>query len=142
MRDEVIIEEAIRMVGEGVSVTFPVRGFSMLPFIVGGRDSVILQRPGNLRVGYVVLAWVEGERYVVHRIIQIAGERVTLMGDGNIAGVEHCRLSDVKAIATHVVKPSGRHRSLQSVWMMRAARWWFAVRPVRRYILGIYRRLL
>jgi hypothetical protein len=142
MRDEVIIEEAIRMVGEGVSVTFPVRGFSMLPFIVGGRDSVILQRPGNLRVGDVVLAWVEGERYVVHRIIQIAGERVTLMGDGNIAGVEHCRLSDVKAIATHVVKPSGRHRSLQSVWMMRAARWWFAVRPVRRYILGIYRRLL
>lgn len=142
MRDEVIIEEAIRMVGEGVSVTFPVRGFSMLPFIVGGRDSVILQRPGNLRVGDVVLAWVEGERYVVHRIIQIAGERVTLMGDGNIVGVEHCRLSDVKAIATHVVKPSGRHRSLQSVWMMRAARWWFAVRPVRRYILGIYRRLL
>lgn len=142
MRDEVIIEEAIRMVGEGVSVTFPVRGFSMLPFILGGRDSVILQRPGNLRVGDVVLAWVEGERYVVHRIIQIAGERVTLMGDGNIAGVEHCRLSDVKAIATHVVKPSGRHRSLQSVWMMRAARWWFAVRPVRRYILGIYRRLL
>jgi len=142
MRDEVIIEEAIRMVGEGVSVTFPVRGFSMLPFIVGGRDSVILQRPGNLRVGDVVLAWVEDERYVVHRIIQIAGERVTLMGDGNIAGVEHCRLSDVKAIATHVVKPSGRHRSLQSVWMMRAARWWFAVRPVRRYILGIYRRLL
>ncbi len=142
MRDEVIIEEAIRMVGEGVSVTFPVRGFSMLPFIVGGRDSVILQRPGNVRVGDVVLAWVEGERYVVHRIIQIAGERVTLMGDGNIAGVEHCRLSDVKAIATHVVKPSGRHRSLQSVWMMRAARWWFAVRPVRRYILGIYRRLL
>ena len=130
------------MVGEGVSVTFPVRGFSMLPFIVGGRDSVILQRPGNLRVGDVVLAWVEDERYVVHRIIQIAGERVTLMGDGNIAGVEHCRLSDVKAIATHVVKPSGRHRSLQSVWMMRAARWWFAVRPVRRYILGIYRRLL
>lgn len=130
------------MVGEGVSVTFPVRGFSMLPFIVGGRDSVILQRPGNLRVGDVVLAWVEGERYVVHRIIQIAGERVTLMGDGNIVGVEHCRLSDVKAIATHVVKPSGRHRSLQSVWMMRAARWWFAVRPVRRYILGIYRRLL
>ena len=130
------------MVGEGVSVTFPVRGFSMLPFIVGARDSVILQRPGNVRVGDVVLAWVEGERYVVHRIIQIAGERVTLMGDGNIAGVEHCRLSDVKAIATHVVKPSGRHRSLQSVWMMRAARWWFAVRPVRRYILGIYRRLL
>ena len=34
--DESIMQEAIRLVGEGVSVTFPVNGRSMLPFIVGG----------------------------------------------------------------------------------------------------------
>ena len=33
--DALIMAEAIRLVGEGVSVSFPVNGCSMLPFIVG-----------------------------------------------------------------------------------------------------------
>lgn len=142
MKDEIIIKEAIRMVDEGVSVTFPVKGYSMLPFIIGGKDSVILQRPTAPKVGDVVLAWVDGFHYVVHRIIRIDGQQVVLMGDGNIAGVEHCTLADVKAIATHVVKPSGKHYDLQRPAWQRAARYWLRLRPLRRYILGIYRRVL
>ena len=38
--DETVLSEAIRLVGEGVEVTFPVNGRSMRPFIEGGRDSV------------------------------------------------------------------------------------------------------
>ena len=34
MTDEVIIKEAVRLVADGVSVTFPVKGRSMLPFII------------------------------------------------------------------------------------------------------------
>ena len=59
--DESIMQEAIRLVGEGVSVTFPVNGRSMLPFIVGGEDSVVLVKPETLKVGDVVLAQVEGD---------------------------------------------------------------------------------
>ena len=36
MTDYDIIEEAIRLVREGVNVTLPVKGRSMLPFIIGG----------------------------------------------------------------------------------------------------------
>ena len=57
--DSLILAEAIRMVKSGVSVTFPVNGRSMLPFIVGGRDSVILEKPKELRRGEVVLALVK-----------------------------------------------------------------------------------
>ena len=42
MNDKEIIEEAIRLAREGVRVTFPVKGQSMLPFIIGGKESVIL----------------------------------------------------------------------------------------------------
>lgn len=142
MTDEIIIHEAIRLVDEGVSVTFPVKGYSMLPFIIGSRESVILQRPLTVRLGDVVLAWVDDCRYVVHRVIGIEGERVILMGDGNIVGVEHCLLSDVKALATHVVDAKGRKRDLYAPWRQRASRLWWQMRPVRRYILAIYRRLL
>ncbi len=141
MTDEVIIEEAIRLVNDGVSVTFPVKGVSMLPFIIGGRESVILAQPKDIVVGTVVLAWVEGCRYVVHRIIKIDGEQVTLMGDGNVAGVEHCTIQDVKALVTHVVDEKGRRRSLYTPWRQRAARFWRVLLPIRRYILAIYRRI-
>ena len=86
MNDNEIIEEAIRLAREGVRVTFPVKGQSMLPFIIGGKESVILRRPGVIGVGDVVLAWVDGSRYVVHRIIRIDDDRITLMGDGNVGG--------------------------------------------------------
>ena len=141
MTDNEIIEEAIRLVREGVSVTLPVNGNSMLPFIIGGKESVILQQPELPKVGGVVLAWADGFRYVVHRIVRIDGERVTLMGDGNLMGTEHCLIGDIKARVTHVVDAKGRTHYLYKGWRKLAAKVWFWLRPVRRYLLAIYRRL-
>ena len=108
--DDFVIEEAIRLVSDGVSVTLPVGGNSMLPFIIGGRESVILQKPANLKVGDIVLAWADNCKYAVHRIILFDGDDVILMGDGNLVGTERCKL-------------------------------WWHLRPVRRYLLAIYRRM-
>ena len=141
MSDKDIIEEAIRLVDEGLCVTLPVNGRSMLPFIIGGRESVILQKAVRPKVGDVVLAWVNGIRYVVHRIIRVDGENVTLMGDGNLVGVEHCALDDIKALATHVVDADGQTHNLYTPWRKEIARLWFWLRPVRRYLLAIYRRI-
>lgn len=139
--DHEILEEATRLAKEGLSVTLPVKGNSMLPFIIGGKESVILQKPDHPKVGDVVLAWVENCRYVVHRIIKIDGHNVVLMGDGNIIGTEHCKIDDICAIATHVVSADGKRHDLYSKWRMRATRLWWYLRPIRRYILAIYRRL-
>ena len=125
MTDNEIIEEACRLVREGVNVTLPVTGQSMLPFIIGGEESVILHRPGLIAVGDVVLAWVDGNRYVVHRIIKLDYDRVTLMGDGNVKGTEHCLLKDVKARVTHVVSADNKKRDLYSRWRVRAAKLWY-----------------
>ena len=141
MNDNDVIEEAVRLVQEGVTVTFPVTGQSMLPFIIGGKESVILHAPGLTAVGDVVLAWVDGNRYVVHRIINIDGDRVTLMGDGNVKDTEHCLLKDVKARVTHVVSADNKKRDLYSRWRMFGAKVWYWLRPIRRYLLAIYRRV-
>lgn len=141
MNDNGFIEEALRLVQEGVTVTFPVTGQSMLPFIIGGKESVILHAPGLTAVGDVVVARVDGNRYVVHRIINIDGDRVTLMGDGNVRGTEHCLLKDVKARVTHVVSADNKKRDLYSRWRVLAAKLWYWLRPIRRYLLAIYRRL-
>ena len=139
LKDNKIIEEAIKLVEEGICVTLPVDGRSMLPFIIGGKDSVILEKPRKAEIGDIVLAWVEQCRYVVHRIIAITGDEVTLMGDGNIRGTEQCRLGDIKATITYVVDEKNRRINIYN----RKYRWssfiWVKLRPVRRYLLALYR---
>jgi len=71
IKDNILIQEAIKLVEDGICVTFPVDGRSMLPFIIGGKDSVILEKPSKPEMGDIVLAWVDNCRYVVHRIIDL-----------------------------------------------------------------------
>lgn len=137
--DDNILAEAIRLVSEGIAVTFPVNGRSMLPFIVGGRESVVLESPRPPQVGDVVLAYVENCRYVIHRILKIEGDNVTLMGDGNLYGVEHCHIQDIKASATHVIAADGKPRSLDSRRSRRRAGIWRKLKPIRKWLLLAYR---
>ena len=89
--DEQIIGDAIRLVSEGMAVTMLVKGRSMLPFILGGRESAVLTQPGEIKTGDVVLARIDGRRYVLHRVMEVSDDRVVLMGDGHIRGQEVCR---------------------------------------------------
>ena len=57
------------------------------------------------------------------------------MGDGNLSGTESCTVADVMGTVTAIergkrtVKPG-------------KGRFWRFLKPLRRYILGIYRRLI
>ena len=137
-----ILHELIRLVNEGQRVVLPVKGYSMLPFIIGGRESVELVKSEMVAVGDVVLAWINGSRFVVHRIIRIEGNQVQLMGDGNLTADEYCQISDVKARVEYVIASNGKRRYLYTPQRLRFSRFWSKLLPVRRWILAIYRRSL
>jgi hypothetical protein len=140
--DEQIIREAVRLVDEGLAVTMLVKGRSMLPFILGGQESAVLTQPGDIRPGDVVLARIDGCRYVLHRVMEVSADKVVLMGDGNIRGQEICRPSDVLARADEVVGADGCHRRLDTPKARRQARVWRRLLPLRRYLLAIYKRTI
>ena len=143
LANNIVIKEAIAMLQEGRRVVLAVKGCSMYPFIIGGKESVELVSPQEpLKVGDVVLAWVDGTHYVIHRIIAIKDNQVSLMGDGNVSGVEHCTKDEVAAIAEYVISPKGKRRYLYTKGRMRFARLWGKLLPIRRWILAIYRRTL
>ena len=135
-----ILVELIKLVNEGQRVTLPVKGNSMLPFIIGGRDSVEVVKPDTVAVGDVVLAWINDSRFVVHRIFKVDGDHVQLMGDGNLTDDEYCLTSDVKARVEYVIAPNGHRRYLYTKNRLRFSHLWNKLRPVRRWILAIYRR--
>lgn len=137
--NDLFFAEVERMLSQGQAVTLRGKGRSMLPFIVDGRDSVVLrQTGGDLAVGDIVLARVPGKGYVLHRIYEVHGEWLTLMGDGNLCVTEKCRREDVRGKAASIVR-NGRTVECASRAERFKAACWRRLLPVRRYLLYICR---
>ena len=134
--NDVMMESIASLLSEGREVRFTPKGVSMRPFIEGGRDSVILRKETDFGVGDIVLVRLLNGCYVLHRIIAKSGERLTLMGDGNLKGMESALASDVIGMVTGIVKPNGKCRKPKK------GRLWFKLFPFRKRLLWIYRKKL
>ena len=95
------VKEAIR---EGHTATINVKGYSMRPFLEHCRDKVRLASFTDLKVGDAVLAEFSPDKYVLHRIIEIDGDVVVMMGDGNLRHKEICCKEDIVGIVTHYIR--------------------------------------
>ena len=138
--NDILIPEIIRLIAEGSKVRFTPKGMSMLPFIRGERDSVVLTAVKDIKIGDIVLAQV-GSSYVIHRIVDMNDDVVTLMGDGNIIGTEKCKVTNILAMAEKIIK-DGKEIDCRSMNHLRKAWIWVKLKPIRRYLLAIYRRVI
>lgn len=140
--NEIILPNDVMMGGiaallsEGREVRFTPKGVSMRPFIEGGRDSVILKKRTDYDIGDIVLVKLVNGCYLLHRIIEKSGEKLTLMGDGNLKGTESALASDVIGMVTGIVKPNGK------CVRPKKGRLWFRLLPFRSCLLWIYRKKL
>lgn len=132
------VRDAIR---EGYSATILVKGWSMRPFLEHQRDKVLLVAPEELKTGDAVLAETTPGHFVLHRIIEIDGDDITLMGDGNLTGTEHCKKSDVCGVVSEYIRPA-RTISADDPELVRDIRRWRRLLPYRKYLLMIYRALV
>lgn len=136
IEDDVYFGTMKGFIDMGKSVSMTPKGFSMLPFIRGERDSVVIGPVCEpLQVGDIILARI-GSRYVMHRIIALDADRITMMGDGNLRGVEHCLAGEVIGKVTEIVGSNGRHAKPGKGTL------WRHLLPFRRYLLAIYKRTL
>ncbi len=126
-------------VEDGKTVIINVKGFSMRPFLEHMRDSVKLSPWTDLNIGDAVLAEIAPGHFVLHRIIAIDGDALTLMGDGNIRGTEACRRSDVCGVVTEYIRPNGHVLLASDPTLQRRIRLWRRLLPIRRWLLAIYR---
>lgn len=133
--NDILLGEVAALLREGREAVITPTGNSMLPFIRGGVDRVVLRRTDDVTVGDIVLVHTGG-RYILHRLIARDGDALTLMGDGNLQGTESCTTADVVGTVTAVIRPSGREQTPGK------GRLWRILKPLRRYLLAIYRRLI
>ena len=132
IKDQTLMMEEIKqLISEGKTVSISAKGYSMNPFIMHLRDQITLGpwTDDQIRKGAVVLAKDTRGCFVIHRIISVRDESVTLLGDGNIYGTETMPRDKVYGI----IDCSALHLFFARIWL------W--MRPVRRYPLAIFRRI-
>ncbi len=141
--DKAIMMEEIRvLISEGRTVSLTVKGNSMNPFMVNMRDQITLGpwKEGDLKKGCVALVRDTRGSHLVHRIIKTDKNTVTLLGDGNIGLTETATLDNVIGIMYSVTRKGREWTSDSFVW--RCYSWlWMFLTPVRRWPLGLWRRL-
>lgn len=138
----VMMEEIRKMISEGKTVTITLKGNSMNPFIVHLRDQMTLGpwKDEDIRKGTVALVRDIYGNHLIHRIIKREGNKVTLLGDGNIGITETATLDNVIGIMYALTRKGRTYTPKSLTWRIYSAIWAFLT-PVRRYPLGLWRRI-
>ena len=113
-----------------------VTGTSMVPFLRHEKDHVQLVPPsGDFRVGQILL-FSMGDRLILHRLRKKRDGNLVMNGDGQ-CHFEVIRPEQVVAVATHVIRRSGRVISCNSLgwWLLSAL--WYPTRPLRPRLLRL-----
>lgn len=123
--NELLFPEVIRYIEQGKTVTIPLKGNSMRPFLCHQRDKALLCKCDKVEVGNPILAEISPGQYVLHRVVSIDGDTLTLLGDGNLT-TEICHVSCIRALAYGFIrkgrtKPdlitSNKWKSYSWIWM-------------------------
>lgn len=142
LANKIFFAQVEEMLAEGREVQLLVKGHSMRPLLRSERDTVVLApyRGEQLHRSDIVLFRYR-DRHVLHRIVRIEGDRLTLEGDGNYRLQEHCTVADVVAIVRRVVRPGGRVIACESLRWHISSRTWRLFPPlIRRYLLAFLYR--
>lgn len=140
MDNEILLGKVRSSLAEGKQVRLRAKGDSMRPSIYSG-DVLVIAPAKDFGRYDVVLAGVDGERYVVHRVVDISGSRIILMGDANLYAREECRREDVYGLVASVVH-DGRELDINSAKERFKAYCRCLILPLRRirYRLGSRRK--
>ncbi|KUG10427.1 hypothetical protein BEI02_16865 [Elizabethkingia sp. HvH-WGS333] len=124
--NDLFFEQVKERLNAGQKVKIPVAGKSMEPFLQNG-DLVVLKRfeENDLVNGKIVLAYFNNA-YVLHRIVRIREDTVTLAGDGNIQQVEIITNKDILAVVIHAYREE-RELSINTL----LGQIWYKLRVIR-----------
>ncbi len=132
-----LIEAAI---SSGKDARLTVTGFSMYPLFYNGRDDVILTGPKNLKKYDVVLYKRPNGSYILHRILKIKGDTLTIAGDNEIQKEYPVAASQVIAVMSSFIR-KGKHCSTAAPWYVIYSRLWAFIFPYRYTAIKILKKL-
>ena len=137
-------EEIAQLLQEGNPVRVRIDGESMHPFIVGGKDEVLLipyDKKTPIELWSCIFYKWKGH-YMIHRFVGLQDGQYCMMGDGNLVQIERIEESDILGILQTIYHADGSAQyCLGKKWLCQG-RYWFKFRKLRRFLLPIYRKFV
>lgn len=137
-------EEIAQLLQEGNPVRVRIDGESMHPFIVGGKDEVLLipyDKKTPIELWSCIFYKWKGH-YMIHRFVGFQDSQYCMMGDGNLVQIERIEESDILGILQTIYHADGSTQyCLGKKWLCQG-RYWFKFRKLRRFLLPIYRKFV
>ena len=137
------LPEVVKMLNEGHTVyVTPSWLFLCVLSLKTTVTKLLLVKPSTIKVGDPVLAEITPRHFVLHRIDSIEGDgNITLRGDGNL-GVEHCKKENIVGAVIGFYRKGRNKMDATNAWKWKSYSFiWTRLLPIRRYLLGIYRRI-
>lgn len=137
---QIFLDMVKEMVQGGRDVPITITGNSMSPFLIHGRDRVLLSKISrSLHKGDMVLYQRENGQYVMHRIRYINRKRneYYMIGDAQNLTEGPLREEQIAAVVTSVFR-KGRVLQPGDFWWEFFRRIWLHIVPFRRYAVRIY----
>ena len=126
-----LIKETI---SAGRSIRFSVTGNSMFPLFANRRDSVTVSPVDSVRKYDIVLHQRADGTYIMHRVIGVRGNMLTIAGDNEDKKEKNVPVDAVIAKVTSFTR-KGRIYNMKEFGYRLYSRVWLMVFPVRLYIL-------
>ena len=138
----ILMEEIRQLISQGKTVTITVKGNSMNPFVVHLRDQMTLGpwKEEDLKKGTVALVKDIHGNHLIHRIIRVDKDTVTLLGDGNVYQTETATKDNVIGIMYSIIRKGRTYTPKSLIWRIYSA-FWTLLTPVRRYPLALWRKI-
>ncbi len=137
------LAEAAETLRNGKPVKLRIDGQSMFPFIKGGVDlvEVVPFMPQDELPELCCPFYLWEDRYMIHRYIGRDGDDYLMLGDGNLARIERVKRSEIFGLLKTIYYPNGSEQDCSDPHWLNCARWWVRLRPLRRFLLPIIKRV-
>lgn len=140
--NQILFSEIEKMLAEGRQASFTVMGYSMYPFLVSGRDSVIVEHLGTRkpRIGDILLFKPLPDRYMLHRVTKLTEDGFETTGDRNSFRDGLFPYDSIVGRASAIVR-KGRTIPCSDPWYRFLSKLWSLLFPFRGMLIRAWGKI-
>lgn len=143
MDAEILLEEYRNLLEDESITALPlvISGNSMVPFLVGGRDTVYLSKlKGDVKKGDVVLYRRDSGAYILHRVYKTDENKYTMVGDAQTQLERGIRKDQLIAVMTSALR-KGKMEKPGTFWWDFFEKLWINMVLLRPAIVKLYTKI-
>ena len=131
----------IPLIEEGLTVPLKVSGSSMTPYIVGGRDTVMISKPTlPLKRGDIAFFERLDGQIVMHRVCRVKKEGYYFVGDAQTVLEGPIVDAQIFGVVNKIIRKGRTESSGNFTWFF-FRHVWIRLIPIRRVFVKIYEKL-